>query len=53
MQQFRDQGATVLLVSHNMDTIAAMCHHAAWLDHGLLRRVGPVDEVIQAYRDNQ
>jgi ABC-type polysaccharide/polyol phosphate transport system ATPase subunit len=53
MQQFRDQGATVLLVSHNMDTIVAMCHRAAWLDHGHLRRVGPADEVIQDYRDNQ
>jgi ABC-2 type transport system ATP-binding protein len=53
MQQFRDQGATILLVSHNMDTIAAMCHRAAFLDHGHVLQVGAAEEVIQAYRDNQ
>jgi ABC-type polysaccharide/polyol phosphate transport system ATPase subunit len=36
-----------------MDTISAMCHRAAWLDHGHLRLVGPAGDVIQAYRDNQ
>lgn len=53
MQSFRDHGATVLLVSHNMDTIESMCHRSAWLDHGRVLAVGKTSEVIQAYRQSQ
>jgi ABC-type polysaccharide/polyol phosphate transport system ATPase subunit len=53
MQSFRDQGATILLVSHNMATIEAMCRRAAWLDHGQLKGVDLVSEVIRAYRESQ
>lgn len=53
MQKFREMGATILLVSHNMDTISTMCHRAAWLDQGKIRAIGEVETVIKAYRDNQ
>jgi len=50
MESFQEHGATVLLVSHTMDTIAKMCQRAAWLDHGRLHAVGTPEEVIAAYR---
>jgi ABC-2 type transport system ATP-binding protein len=53
MQEFRDQGATILLVSHSMDVIVQMCHRAAWLDHGQLKAVGNPEAVIHAYRQSQ
>jgi ABC-type polysaccharide/polyol phosphate transport system ATPase subunit len=53
MQEFREQGATILLVSHSMDLIQQMCQRAAWLDHGQLKAVGKPEEVIQAYRQSQ
>jgi ABC-type polysaccharide/polyol phosphate transport system ATPase subunit len=53
MQEFRDQGATILFVSHNMPTIQAMCHQAAWLDHGHLMEFGEPKKVIRAYRQHQ
>jgi ABC-type polysaccharide/polyol phosphate transport system ATPase subunit len=53
MQDFRDHGATILLVSHNMDTIEAMCHRAAWIHHGEIRAVGEAGETIRAYRQSQ
>lgn len=53
MQQFREQGATILFVSHSMDTIASMCSRSAWIDHGELKIVGPTEEVIAAYRGSQ
>jgi len=36
MQEFRDRGATIILVSHNMEMIQNMCDRVAWLDHGKL-----------------
>lgn len=53
VRQFYERGATILLVSHTMDTIQAMCQRAAWLDHGVMKAVGEVDEVISAYRQDQ
>ena len=53
MQEFRDQGATILLVSHTMSTIEQMCHRAAWLHHGQLLAVGEPRQVIEAYRQSQ
>jgi ABC-2 type transport system ATP-binding protein/lipopolysaccharide transport system ATP-binding protein len=50
--EFRDRGATILLVSHNMQIIESLCHRVAWLDHGRLMTVAPAAEAIQAYRDH-
>jgi ABC-type polysaccharide/polyol phosphate transport system ATPase subunit len=50
MQSFQEEGATVLLVTHNMETIAKMCDRAALLEQGRVRMVGAPDEVIGAYR---
>lgn len=53
MQEFRKRGATILLVSHNMDVIESMCHRVAWLHHGQLEGVGNPMETIAAYRNSQ
>jgi len=47
---FRQRGTAILLVSHNMALIEAMCQRAAWLDRGRLMLVGEPNQVIQAYR---
>jgi ABC-2 type transport system ATP-binding protein/lipopolysaccharide transport system ATP-binding protein len=50
---FRQQGASILLVSHSMVTIETMCQRAAWLDHGKLMVMGEPAQVIQAYRQKE
>lgn len=40
---------TVLLVSHNSDTIRKLCHRAVWLHDGELKMDGDVNEVVDAY----
>lgn len=50
MQEFRDNGASILLVSHSMDIIEDMCTRAAYLEHGVIQAVGKPSEVIKAYR---
>ena len=41
--------STVLLVSHNLAVIRALCSKAVCLDRGRVMRVGKADEVTQAY----
>lgn len=53
IESYCAMGTSILLVSHNMETILGMCKDAAWLDHGHLRASGKAEEVVQAYRDNQ
>ncbi|MFH1446463.1 MAG: ABC transporter ATP-binding protein [Chloroflexota bacterium] len=50
IQEFREKGTTILLVSHSMDAVATMCQRAAWLDHGVLKFLGEPKDVINAYR---
>jgi len=51
ISQFRQNGTSVLVVSHNMTTIQSMCQRAAWLDHGKLMVMGDPAQVIQAYHE--
>ena len=53
MQEFRDRGATIILVSHNMEMIQNMCDRVAWLDHGKLKTLGKTRIVIETYRNSQ
>jgi ABC-2 type transport system ATP-binding protein len=53
IDQYRQQGATILLVSHNAAQVEAMCQRAAWLDHGQLVLSGPAKEVVAAYQASQ
>ncbi len=48
---FREKGATVLMVSHNLDLIGEMCNRVAWLDHGKLMATGTAQQVISQYRE--
>lgn len=40
---------TVVLVSHSEVQIAQVCDRVAWIDGGVLRALGPADEVLAAY----
>jgi teichoic acid transport system ATP-binding protein len=45
------QSGTLVLVSHNMREIRAICNRAIWLEQGRILADGPVDEVLDAYGD--
>ncbi len=47
--QYRQQGRTIIFVSHALDTVRALCDRAIWLDHGAPQALGPAGEVINAY----
>jgi ABC-2 type transport system ATP-binding protein len=46
---FRRAGKTVILVTHSMGDVRAMCDTAAWLDKGKLRKIGNAKPVVTAY----
>jgi ABC-2 type transport system ATP-binding protein len=50
MADFRDSGATVLMVSHSISQVRELCQRALWLDHGEAQMISTVDEVCDAYQ---
>lgn len=50
MRAFRDNGGTVVLVSHSVGDIAGLCDRAIWLDRGQVQGLGPAREVAAAYQ---
>ncbi|WP_051274945.1 ABC transporter ATP-binding protein [Cellulomonas sp. URHD0024] len=48
-QQFRDDGRTVVVVSHALGTMQTMCDEVAWLDHGRILGVGDPEDIIGRY----
>jgi lipopolysaccharide transport system ATP-binding protein len=53
IMQFRQDGKTILCVSHALPTLEKLCSRAIWLDHGRLVETGPVRQLIAAYTEKQ
>ena len=45
----RNQGRTVLFVSHNMAAVKNLCTRVVWLEHGKVRNVGQADKLVVEY----
>lgn len=46
---FKDQGKTVIVVTHSTETLLEMCDSAAWLDRGTLKYVGSAKQAMDNY----
>lgn len=48
-----ENGTTLLFVSHSIEQVERVCNRALWLDHGVMRQVGDVRPVCDAYLAEQ
>jgi ABC-2 type transport system ATP-binding protein/lipopolysaccharide transport system ATP-binding protein len=53
MEQYRDEGTTTLLVTHDSGTVESLCSRAVWLDHGQIKAAGHATEIVDLYRNSQ
>jgi ABC-2 type transport system ATP-binding protein len=49
IEEFKRDGRTIVIVSHGLSSVQQLCENVAWLDHGILRAVGPAASVIAEY----
>jgi ABC-type polysaccharide/polyol phosphate transport system ATPase subunit len=49
IRDIQENGATVILVSHDLESVRRLCQHAIWLDAGRVRADGPTAEVASKY----
>ncbi len=53
IHKFRDEGKTIICVSHASGTVQQLCDRAIWLDHGELIMEGSTQEIMEAYAGRQ
>jgi ABC-type polysaccharide/polyol phosphate transport system ATPase subunit len=53
MDLMRKTGKTVVLVTHSLYRIEALCDQALWLDHGEVQCIGNAVDVVRAYLDSR
>ncbi|HTW83804.1 MAG TPA: ABC transporter ATP-binding protein [Candidatus Sulfotelmatobacter sp.] len=49
IEHYWDEHSTILLVSHDMATVARTCDRVIWMDHGKVRFDGAASEAADAY----
>lgn len=45
----KNEGRTVLFVSHNLGAIKSLCTKTVWIDKGKIKMVGNTDKVVNSY----
>lgn len=49
IQNMKDQGTTILFVSHSIEQVKKICNKVVWLDHGVLKMFGNAQEICSIY----
>lgn len=49
MKELKEQGKTMVFVTHSLDTVKSFCNRAVWLNKGVIKMDGNPDEVIEEY----
>lgn len=49
MRAFRENGKTIVFVSHSMPQVRDFCDRAVWLEGGKIRQIGDCKDVTDAY----
>ena len=53
MTELIDKAQVLVLVSHDLESVAATCNQVVWMDHGRIHQIGPVETTIHAYRESR
>jgi ABC-2 type transport system ATP-binding protein/lipopolysaccharide transport system ATP-binding protein len=52
MEKIMGEGSTVVLVSHDLETIRSLATRAIWMEQGKVRAEGATNQVVDAYVNN-
>ena len=52
MNEMRDEGTTLLYVSHSMESVREVCDHVLWMQKGSVIDIGDVESMTKKYIDS-
>ena len=53
LQQLVERSGILVFASHSNEFLARLCKTAIWIDHGEIRMMGGIEEVIRAYEGDE
>ena len=53
MNSYKNNGTTLVIVSHSLATIQELCNRVIWLEHGKIRAEGKTADVIATYQQEK
>ncbi|WP_174614882.1 teichoic acids export ABC transporter ATP-binding subunit TagH [Virgibacillus ihumii] len=51
MSEFKEKGKTMIFVSHSIGQMKKFCQKILWLEYGMVKEFGSVEEVLPKYED--
>lgn len=51
MEELKAQGKTIVFISHTLPQVRSFCDTAMWIESGMLREYGEIDEVCDHYAE--
>ena len=52
MCEMREQGMTLLFVSHSIESVKEVCDHVLWIEKGLVQKSGMTEEICDSYMES-
>ncbi len=52
IREFKNEGKSMIFVSHDLDSIKTICDSAIWIDKGRILKNGAPEDIIGAYLEN-
>lgn len=49
MQELKDSGITIVIVSHDLNTMKKLCNKVIWIESGKIKRSGNPSEILKEY----
>lgn len=49
MEELKQQGKTIIFISHSLPQVRSFCDYAMWIEGGMLKKYGPIAEVCDEY----
>jgi lipopolysaccharide transport system ATP-binding protein len=49
LQDLVDNSEILVIASHNKSLIEQTCNKVVWLEHGVIKKTGPVSEITSEY----
>jgi ABC-type polysaccharide/polyol phosphate transport system ATPase subunit len=51
MREMMSKAKIIVVVSHDLGSLPLLCDTGVWMDHGRVRMLGPMKDVVAAYKD--